>query len=155
MKLIPRPAADASRIARRNLPLLLLQARESVIANFRPILNAHGLTEQQWRILRVLLDAGPLEPREIVELCRISSPSLAGVLSRMDRLGWVLRERWPDDARRIRVSLSDSGRALAQRIAPMIEKTYGDIEAAIGADSMAGFYAKLDEMIDLLAKMPR
>jgi homoprotocatechuate degradation regulator HpaR len=155
MKLIPRPAADAQRIARRNLPLLLLQARESVIANFRPILNAHGLTEQQWRILRVLLDAGPLEPREIVDLCRISSPSLAGVLSRMDRLGWVLRERWPDDARRIRVSLSDSGRALAQRITPMIEQTYGDIEAAIGADLMAGFYAKLDEMIDLLAKMPR
>ena len=155
MKLIPRLAADAPRIARRNLPLLLLQARESVIANFRPILNAHGLTEQQWRILRVLLDAGPLEPREIVERCRISSPSLAGVLSRMDRLGWVQRERWPDDARRIRVSLSDSGRALSQRIAPMIEKTYGDIEDVIGADLMAGFYAKLDEMIDLLAMMPR
>jgi homoprotocatechuate degradation regulator HpaR len=155
MKLIIPPAVGAPRIARRNLPLLLLQARESVIANFRPILNAHGLTEQQWRILRVLLDVGPLEPREIVERCRISSPSLAGVLARMDRLGWVRRERWPDDARRIQVSLSDSGRALAQRIAPMIEKTYRDIEAAIGPDLMAGFYAKLDEMIDVLAKMSR
>ena len=71
----------------RNLPLLLLQAREQVIARFRPILNAHGITEQQWRIVRALLDTGPLEPREIGELCRISSPSLAGVLSRMEELG--------------------------------------------------------------------
>ena len=147
-----KPQAAAPRLARRNLPLLLLQARESVIANFRPILKAHGLTEQQWRILRALLDAGPLEPREIVERCRISSPSLAGVLARMDKLGQVLRERWPDDARRLRVSLTDSGRALAGRIAPLVEATYVDIEARIGADVMERFYTTLDEMIDLLAQ---
>ena len=47
----------------RNLPLLLLQAREHVIARFRPILNANGITEQQWRIVRALIDTGPLEPR--------------------------------------------------------------------------------------------
>ena len=147
-----KPQAAAPRLARRNLPLLLLQARESVIANFRPILKAHGLTEQQWRILRALLDAGPLEPREIVERCRISSPSLAGVLARMDKLGQVLRERWPEDARRLRVSLTDSGRALAGRIAPLVEATYVDIEARIGADVMERFYTTLDEMIDLLAQ---
>jgi len=147
-----KPQAAAPRLARRNLPLLLLQARESVIANFRPILKAHGLTEQQWRILRALLDVGPLEPREIVERCRISSPSLAGVLARMDELGQVLRERWPDDARRLRVSLTDSGRALAGRIAPLVEATYVDIEARIGADVMERFYTTLDEMIDLLAQ---
>lgn len=147
-----KPQAAAPRLARRNLPLLLLQARESVIANFRPILKAHGLTEQQWRILRALLDAGPLEPREIVERCRISSPSLAGVLARMDKLGQVLRERWPDDARRLRVSLTDRGRALAERIAPLVEATYVDIEARIGVDVMERFYTTLDEMIDLLAQ---
>ena len=27
----------------RNLPLLLLQARESMLARFRPVLNAHGV----------------------------------------------------------------------------------------------------------------
>ena len=63
----------------RNLPLLLLQARESVIAFFRPVLNAHGITEQQWRIVRELLDRDGMEPREIVAVCGISSPSLAGV----------------------------------------------------------------------------
>ena len=75
--------AKATRLHHRNLPLLLLQARERVISHFRPILNANGVTEQQWRIVRVLYEKPSLEPREIVELCRISSPSMAGVLARM------------------------------------------------------------------------
>ena len=44
--------------SRRNLALLLLRSREGVMAHFRAILHQHGLTEQQWRVLRALLDAG-------------------------------------------------------------------------------------------------
>ena len=95
------------------VPLLLLQAREHVIARFRPILNAHGITEQQWRIVRALIDTGPLEPREIGELCRISSPSLAGVLSRMEELGYIKRKRLDHDQRRVRVSLTALSRKLS------------------------------------------
>jgi homoprotocatechuate degradation regulator HpaR len=148
------PALAASEakapLVHRNLPLLLLQARESVIAHFRPILNAHGLTEQQWRIVRALIDAGPLEPRQIVSLCRISSPSLAGVLARMDDMGLVRRERLPNDARRVRVSLTDHSRELAARMAPQIEATYAAIEARIGGTFIEGFYQSLDELIALL-----
>ena len=32
----------------------LLRAREAVMRQFRPSLRNHGLTEQQWRILRAL-----------------------------------------------------------------------------------------------------
>ena len=137
-------------LAHRNLPLLLLHARESVIANFRPILNAHGLTEQQWRVLRALLDAGPLEPRQIVTLCRISSPSLAGVLARMDDLGLLTRQRLPEDARRLHVTLTEAGRSLAARMAPLIAATYREIEARIGSDFTERFYRTLDELIALL-----
>ena len=149
----PKPPAAAA-LQHRNLPLLLLQAREAVIANFRPILNAHGLTEQQWRIVRALLDAGPLEPRQIVELCRISSPSLAGVLSRMDDLGLVKRERMAGDARRVRVSITPRSRAVAAKMAPQIEATYAAIESRIGAEFIDGFYRTLDELITLLGDAP-
>ena len=64
----------------RNLPQLMLQAREALMAQFRPILNENGVTEQQWRIIRALLTHGPLEPRQLCELCQISSPSIVGVL---------------------------------------------------------------------------
>jgi homoprotocatechuate degradation regulator HpaR len=137
-------------IAHRNLPLLLLQARESVIAHFRPILNAHGITEQQWRIVRALLETGPLEPRQICRLCGISSPSLAGVLSRMEDLGLVTRERFAHDQRRLLVSPTRKSRALASRMAPLIEATYQNIERKLGAQFTDRFYRTLDELIAAL-----
>jgi homoprotocatechuate degradation regulator HpaR len=135
----------------RNLPLLLLHAREHVIAHFKPILNAHGITEQQWRIVRALTDTGPLEPREIGVLCRISSPSLAGVLSRMDELDLIDRRRLKHDQRRIRVSLTRRSRALAARMAPEIEATYRRIQTAVGVELFDRLYHILDELIDLLS----
>ena len=142
---------ESGRIGHRNLPLLLLQAREHVIARFRPILNAHRITEQQWRIVRALIDTGPLEPREIGELCRISSPSLAGVLSRLAELGYNRRKRLDHDQRRLRVSLTQRSRALSARMAPQIEATYRDIEAVIGAEFSVSFYRALDELIGALS----
>src|SRR5271168_1881272 len=148
--------SDSGKFRHRNLPLLLLQARERVIARFRPILNTHGVTEQQWRIVRALIDTGPLEPREIGEMCRISSPSLAGVLSRMEDLGYISRKRLDHDQRRLRVSLTRRSRALSARMAPQIEATYREIEAVIGAEFAASFYTSLDELIGALsAAAPR
>ena len=138
-------------LQRRNLPLLLLQAREHVIAYFRPLLNEHGLTEQQWRIIRVLLDRAPLEPRQIGELCRISSPSLAGVLARMEEMGLIRRERVPSDLRRVTVSLTPASRAIAATLAPRIEAIYQRIETLIGAEFSARFHQALDQLIGALA----
>ena len=142
------PAAPTLR--RRNLPLMMLQAREHVIAYFRPILNDHGITEQQWRIVRLLLDTGPLEPREIGELCRLSSPSLAGVLSRMENIGFVQRKRLADDQRRVLVSLTPRSRALAARMAPLIQAVYARIEERLGKEFADDFYRVLDELIEKL-----
>ncbi len=139
------PAMPA--LKHRNLPLMMLQAREHVIAHFRPVLNAHGITEQQWRIVRLLLDTGPLEPHEIGGLCRLSSPSLAGVLSRMQKMGLVQRKRLADDQRRVLVSLTPRSRALAARMAPLIEAVYARIEALLGKEFAEDFYRVLDDLI--------
>jgi homoprotocatechuate degradation regulator HpaR len=141
----------ATRLRHPNLPLVLLQARERVLSHFRPILNANGITEQQWRIVRVLYEKASLEPREIVELCRISSPSMAGVLARMQELGLVVRRRFDHDQRRVRVSLTPRARAMAARMAPQIEATYRRIERQIGEPFSERFQQALDQ---LLATLP-
>ncbi|MBI5720010.1 MAG: homoprotocatechuate degradation operon regulator HpaR [Burkholderiales bacterium] len=151
---VGRPADEPAPFRHRNLPLLLLQARESVIANFRPILHAHGLTEQQWRVVRLLLESGPLEPRQIGQQCRISSPSLAGVLARMDELGLVRRVRLAEDQRRVKVSLTARSRGLAAAMAPKIEAVYEALEAHIGRDFIDRFYAALAELIGMLGELP-
>ena len=39
-----------------SLTIALLQAREAAMSYFRPIVKRHNLTEQQWRIVRVLAE---------------------------------------------------------------------------------------------------
>jgi len=140
-----------TRLTHRNLPLLLLQAREQVIAGFRPILNAHGVTEQQWRIVRVLLETGPLEPRDIGRHCRISSPSLAGVLTRMAELGLVERKRFARDQRRVQVSLTARSRKLAASMAPEVEAQYRRLEDRVGGPACQRLVQVLDEVITSLS----
>jgi len=151
---MPRAHLSSEPFKRRNLPLLMLQAREQVIAHFRPVLNANGITEQQWRIVRLLLETGPLEPRQIGECCNLSSPSLAGVLARMEHMGWVRRRRVTHDQRRVLVSLTARSRALAVRMAPRIEAIYGRIEGLLGAAFAAQFHRALDEVILKLKGTP-
>lgn len=149
---VPEPLSaplPAPLFEHRNLPLLLLQARERIIGRFRPVLRAHGLTEQQWRILRVVVER-PLEPREIVQCCGVSSPSLAGILTRMEGLGLVTRTRLSTDQRRVLVTPTARSRALARRMASSIEAVYRAIEADIGPDHSRELYRILDHVLDRL-----
>lgn len=133
--------------SRRNLALLLLRAREGVMAHFRAILTQHGLTEQQWRVLRALLDASPLEPRQICQRCQLLSASATGVLARMEELGLVRRERMADDQRRVWVSITPKARALARRIAPLVDAQYAELEQRIGPALLTEVYDTLDRLL--------
>jgi homoprotocatechuate degradation regulator HpaR len=144
---MPRPIKN---LKHRNLPLLLLQAREVVFSRFRPLLNDVGVTEQQWRVIRALLESGPMEPREICDICCLSSPSLAGILARMDELGLVLRERFPNDQRRVLVSVSAKGADLASQLAPRIEATHKELESLIGQTFASDLYQTLDQLLEKL-----
>jgi len=132
---------------RRNLPQLLLQARERVLSQFRPIFHAYGLTDQQWRVLRAIHDAGPLEPRQIGEFCCISSPSLAGILARMEQMTLLSRQRLDEDQRRVRVTLTPAGAKLMRALVPRIEQTYRELEQRLGAEAIEQLVAQLDHVL--------
>jgi homoprotocatechuate degradation regulator HpaR len=125
----------------------MLQAREALMAQFRPILNEHGVTEQQWRVLRALLMRGPLEPRQLCSLCQISSPSIVGMLQRMEKAGLVERERMADDQRRVSVTATARSRRLGRRMMPLIEKRYGEIEQKVGVETLQQAYDVLDALL--------
>ena len=134
------------KIPHRNLPQLLLKAREQLLCHFRPIITHFGLTEQQWRILRCLDEHQQLEPREIGELCQILSPSLAGVLARMEDMGLVSRVRMPADQRRVLVRLTPKSEAIAAQMVPLIKAQYRHIEEAYGPELIDLLYTILDKL---------
>lgn len=129
--------------------MLLLQARETVMQVFRPHLKRHGLTEQQWRVLRALDDQDDLEIGRIAHLCSILGPSLTGVLDRMERDGLVIRTRSGEDQRRVTVRLTRSSRTLIDALSVEVEAHYAHIEQALGRADLQHLYALLDAVIVL------
>jgi homoprotocatechuate degradation regulator HpaR len=134
----------------RNLPQLLLQSREALMARFRPHLNAHGITEQQWRILRALFENGPLEPRQLSERCLISSPSITGVLARMEEAGLVARERMDHDQRRLKVTATARAEQIGRELAPLVARQYEEIEQQVGTRKLQEVYDVLDALLQHL-----
>jgi homoprotocatechuate degradation regulator HpaR len=132
-----------------NLPQRMLKARDGLMAHFRPILNHFGLTEQQWRILRALDEVGQLEPREICDTCHISSPSMAGILTRMENAGLIGRNGIEGDQRRVIVQLTTKGTKLLGKIGPLIDLQYSYLEQACGKQIFVELFAVLDKFIEL------
>jgi homoprotocatechuate degradation regulator HpaR len=139
----------ASPFAHRNLPRLLLQAREAVMAHARPGLRERGLSDQQWRVLRVLGEHGVVETGRVAREALILGPSLTGVLSRMERDGLIRRERDSADQRRTVVDATAKGRKLVEQLSHGIEAHYARMETSLGKDKLAQLYKLLDELIAL------
>lgn len=131
----------------RNLPQLFLRGREELLRHFRPIITHFGLTEQQWRILRAISENDQLEPREICEICQILSPSLTGVLTRMEGMGLVTRTRMEEDQRRLLIRLTPRAEQLVAEMVPLIVEQYRIIEAAYGPELIQELYEIMDRVI--------
>ena len=133
----------------RNLPRLLLQARESVMAHTRPRLREHALSDQQWRVLRVLGEHGVVETGKVAREAFILGPSLTGVLNRMERDGLIRRERDTADQRRTVVAATDRGMQLVAMLSQTIEAHDAWMEKSLGKQQLAQLYELLDKVIGL------
>ena len=133
---------------RPSLTLTLLQAREATMAFFRPALNAHDLTEQQWRVIRILRQQGELESHQLAELACILKPSMSGVLKRLERDGVVARRKSPEDQRRVFISLTDKGQQAFLAMSEEMARNYERILSQFGE-------AKLEQLMQLLNEMKK
>ena len=139
--------------AHRNLPRLLLEAREAVMLHTRPSLREHGLSDQQWRVLRVLgehaHESGGVETGRVATEAFLLGPSLTGVLARMERDGLIERQRCPQDARRTVVRATATGLAKVQALSQTIEAHYSWMAQHLGPSQLTALYNLLDQLIAL------
>ncbi len=80
----------------------------------RQMLAASGITEQQWRILRVLYEQGPLELTPLAEQACLLMPSLTRIVQSMAQKGLVTRATREDDRRRQTVDITTEGRTIIE-----------------------------------------
>jgi homoprotocatechuate degradation regulator HpaR len=130
----------------RSLPMSLLRAREAVMRHFRASLRAHGLTEQQWRILRALASVDTIEVTELARVAFLLGPSLSRILRDLEARHLIERKVAKADLRRGVVSISAKGVKLIEAVAPSSEAIYAAITARYGARKLA----ELQDMLHAL-----
>jgi homoprotocatechuate degradation regulator HpaR len=141
----------AMRPSSRSLPMQLMRAREAVMQRFRPHLRRHGITDQQWRVIRVLVEIEELEILDLSARCCLHPASLSRILPNMDAAGLIARRAHAQDLRRVIVSITPQGRRLFETVAPESERIYAGIARDIGPDRLQRLYRALDDVIEVLS----
>ncbi|UFZ06858.1 homoprotocatechuate degradation operon regulator HpaR [Bradyrhizobium ontarionense] len=136
----------------QSLPMALLRAREAVMRQFRPSLREHGLTEQQWRILRALAAVDAIEVTELARVAFLLGPSLSRILRDLEARGLIQREVDTRDMRRGVLSISTRGMKLIAQVAPGSEAIYASIASRYGVRKLAALQKMLAELEGSLAE---
>jgi homoprotocatechuate degradation regulator HpaR len=138
----------------RSLPMSLLRAREAVMRQFRPSLRDHGLTEQQWRILRALAAVDTIEVTELARVAFLLGPSLSRILRDLEARRLIERRVVKADQRRGLVSISAKGVRLIETVAPTSEAIYAAITRRYGARKLRELQEMLHELEGTLSDLP-
>ncbi len=128
----------------RSLPIALIRAREGVMAPIREMLSETGITEQQWRVLRVLSEYGSQDTSTLANRASLLFPSLTRIVTTLRNKGLVTQTRDDQDRRRQLIEITPEGQKII------------DDHAAQGADIVKKFRQALGDenyetLLDLLA----
>ncbi|MCB1342249.1 MAG: homoprotocatechuate degradation operon regulator HpaR [Pseudooceanicola sp.] len=127
----------------RSLPIALLRGRERVMGPIRTLLADVGITEQQWRVLRVLQEDGPMEPTRIADQACLLLPSLTRMLQKLEEKKLIQRKPDKTDRRRQIVKITAKGSKVIDENLDKTLAIMGEVRSRMGAD-------RYDALLDLL-----
>lgn len=107
------------------------------------MLAKHDVTEQQWRVLRVLAESGQLDASEVALRASILSPSLTRIIRNLEDRKFIRRKKDASDGRRVMLEIAPGGTALIKKALPESASAYERLDARFGA-------ARINQILDLL-----
>ena len=128
---------------------MLLRGREKVMGPIRAMLADVGITEQQWRVLRVLTEQGAQDPTQIAHKACLLLPSLTRILQKLEEKGLIHRRPDPEDGRKQIVETTDAGASIIrENLGTSIELTR-QLRDQMGEDRFELLLDLLNELDDL------
>lgn len=138
---------------RTSLAGSILTARERVMSPIRPFLRAAGITEQQWRVLRALVDQGPLDPSSLAECAMLHAPSVTRILRDLVERRYVERGTDKRDGRRSIIAITAAGRDLFENTAIETVKLLNAYDEIFGAERIRHLIDELQALSEALAPL--
>ena len=106
----------ANDFLRGYLPYLLQRADQLLSDEFHRAMASDGVAVSEWRILAVLRDGRVRSVGELATDTMLPQPTCTHAIGRLEASGRVQRQQSADDGRRSVVSLTPSGKRLADRL---------------------------------------
>lgn len=132
----------------RSLPIALLRAREAVMAPIRVMLSQSGISEQKWRVIRVLEEVGPMEQTALAKEACLLLPSLTRMLQSMEEEGLLSRAPDENDRRKSIVQITAAGRRVLSDHSGASAAIAAELEARYGADKLETLLDMLDDLTE-------
>ncbi|MGH1579242.1 homoprotocatechuate degradation operon regulator HpaR [Planktotalea sp.] len=130
----------------RSLPIALIRAREGIMAPIRDMLAETGITEQQWRVLRVLAEQGQMDTSTLANRASLLFPSLTRIASTLRDKGLITQVRDTTDRRKQLITITPEGQAIITARAPQAAQIVQDFKNKLGQNDY-------ETLLNLLAKL--
>ena len=111
------PAPDEA--ASLQLILSIGRAFKFVDDYVRPRMQKHGLTMTEFSVLMVLWHGGPTPLGELSERILLTGASTTYTVKKLEKRGLIARESRSEDKRVVMGVITEKGRTLARKIAPL------------------------------------
>ncbi len=130
----------------QSLPISLLKTREWIMDEVRPVLHANDLTEQQWRVLRVVAEEGFADATTVASRACILAPSLTRILRNLTEKGVLGSTRDENDGRRLMIYLTPKGEELIATVSPQTWVVFERMRERVGNE-------KWEQLLELLKQV--
>jgi DNA-binding MarR family transcriptional regulator len=125
----------------------------NAVVLFHEKIAAHlGLNSAEWKCLGLLDQHGPMTAGRLAELSRLTTGAITGVVDRLERAGYVRRERHPTDRRSVIVQPVKLGE-LKARVAPVFRslgRAMGGLTSHYSQSEMAVIQDYLERVTKVL-----
>jgi MarR family transcriptional regulator for hemolysin len=105
-----------------------------------------GMTLRQWEVLAWLACEGDLSQTEMADRLGIEPPTLAGVLHRMERDGWLERTSCCDDRRKNRIHPTERAEGVWNGLMEICHQIRQQATAGLSADDLARLKATCEKI---------
>ncbi len=114
-------------------------------------LRGFGFTVRQFQVLFHLVREGPLCQADIAARIDVAPPTVAGVVERMERDGWVARSPDPNDRRRKLVAPTAAVEPLWEQACECAARVHERATQGLDADALADLHTTLAAIQENLA----
>jgi len=143
----PNPK-ETFRSREQQATLGLLRAADAVKRSLAQVIEPHGITPQQYNVLRILRGAGAqgLPTLTIGERMIEQTPGVTRLVDRLERKALVSRKPCPDDRRRVFCRITENGLALLAELDEPINQWDAQSVSVLGATDLDALISLLDQV---------